>query len=337
MLDVVKFIVYWSTSNAESALKAVRSGEAAKVRVALRLSRRGASVRHGGVLYAIAERAQWLEQMGVDRRVATEQLAAEFLMRLEDRLRRIREAYNSVVFSASLVFLAAIVIMILGILSPIALNMASALVLTSAVLGVLVEGLVPPVRRWDYRVTAAAMIPAVAALAWRPAVYLTMPTAVIYGLWYFRLRREAEEEFKAAIRGKLQAASTDLAKEALDVVRAVRQSGAYYLQATAEYLLGTVEQYYSSIRQDGLIRALIILSMVFIAAAAIAQMYQPLMEMVAKVQLTGGVFPIQLYKFDPKPVIMALGLVAAVLAGRVAESYAMSPIFTPVMLVALAL
>ena len=211
MFDAVKFIIYWSTSNVESAVKAVPGKDAAKTRVVLRLARRGSKVgRPNSVLYAIAERAQWLEQMGVDRRVATEQLAAEFRIRLEDRLRRTREAFNMVVYSVSLVFLTAIVIMILGILSPVASSTAWALVLASAVLGVLVEGFVPPVRRWDYRVTAAAMIPAVVALFWHPAVYLTVPTAIIYGLWYFRLRREAEEEFKMAVRGRFQTASTDL-------------------------------------------------------------------------------------------------------------------------------
>ena len=335
MLDVVKFIVYWSTSNTESALKSLPTKEAAKVRVALRLSRRGAAARPSGVLYAIAERAYWLEQIGIDRQTATEQLVAEFRLRLEERMKKIKEAYNTVVFSVSMVFLTAIVVLILGVLSAAAAMMAWALAFMSLAVGLVIEGLVPPARKWDYRVTIAAMLPAVVALFWLPATYLTAPAAALYGLWYWKLRREAEEELKMAARGKPQVASTDLAREALEVVKAVRMAGAFYLQASAEYLLRMVEYFYSSIRTDGLIRAGIILSLVPIAAMALGYVYSPLAEMVSKAQEASTVLPIKLYMFDPKPTIAAFGFVAAVLAGRVAESYAMSPIFTPIMLVAL--
>ncbi|MGC9119382.1 MAG: hypothetical protein ACP5I3_10395 [Thermoproteus sp.] len=335
MLDPVKFIVYWATSNTEAALRSLGSNEAAKTRVALRLAARGANVRRSSILYALAERALWLEQIGAERNEAVEQLVAEYRLRLEDYMRRVQNAFNTVIFTASMTFLTAIVVLILGVLSPAASAMAYMLAFTGLSIAIVLEGLVPPARRWDYRVTAAAMVPAVAALFWTPAVYLTVPTAVAYGIWYFRLRREAEEELRLAVRGKLQAASTDMAKEALDIVRAVKTSGAYYMQTAAEFLLRMAENFYSSIRTDGLIRGLVVLSLVFVAAAAVRQVYSPLMSMVAAAQQAGSSLPIQLHTFHVKPVMMAFGFVASVLAGRMAESYAMSPVFTPIMLAAL--
>lgn len=335
MLEPAKFIIYWATSNTEAALKALGSREAARVRVALRLAERGSNVRLGSVLYALAERAKWLEQMGVDRITAVEQLVAEFRLRIEERLSKIRQAYNTVVFSASMVYLTSIVVLILGVLSEAATTMAWAMALMALSLGLVVEGLVPPVRRWDYRITILAMLPAAVALFWKPAVYVTAPVAVSYGIWYWRLRREAEEEFIMAIRGRLQTASTDLAKEALEIQKAVKMAGTFYIQAAAEHLLRIVWHYYSSIRTDGLIRAGIILSLVGIAVMAISQVYMPLTEIVEKAKQAEAILPVKFYAFDPGRAVVALGFVAAVLAGRVAESYAMAPLFTPVMLLAL--
>jgi hypothetical protein len=335
MIEVAKFIVMWSTSNVEAALKSLRSGEAAKTRVALRLARRGAPIRRRSVLYAIAERAQWLEEMGVDRQTATELLLAEYRTRVEQELRATASAYNTVVFISAMTFLMGIVISMLGILNPDAATYASAFAAFALLTAFLLEGIVPPVRRWDYRIAAAAMLPAVAGLFWTPAIYATVPVAALYGMWYLRLRREAEEELDLALRGKLQAASTDLAKEALDVIRAIRASGAYFLQSAGEHILRIVENYYKSIRNMGLMRAFVMVAIVMIGVMAVSMLQKPLTEMVAKVRESPAPVPLNIYTVDYRGMIAAFAFVAAVVAGRMAESYAMSPLFTPLMLAAL--
>jgi len=335
MLDAAKFIVYWATSSVESALKSIKSKEASRVRVALRLSRRGVAVRRRSVLYAVAERAAWLEEMGIDRQTATELLLAEYRLRVEEHMRVVSSAFNTVVFISAMTFLMAIVISMLAILSPEAVTYSTGFAAFALLVAFMLEGLVEPVRPWDYRITALAMMPAVAALFWEPAVYATLPVATAYGFWYAQLRREAEEEFAMALRGKLQTASTPLAKEALEIVKAIRSAGAYYLQGAQEHIMRIVEYYYRTIRFGGLLRALVVVSLVFIAVMAIVTIQKPLAEIMEKARSGAVGFPMQLYVPQYRQMVLVFGLVAAVVAGRMAESYAASPLFTPVMLLAL--
>ena len=335
MLEAAKFIVMWATSNVEAALKSLKSKEAARTRVSLRLARRGAVHRRRSVLYAVAERAQWLEEAGVDRRTAAEVLLAEYRLRIEEHLRVVSSAFNTAVFAAAMTFLMAIVISMLAILSPEAVTYSTAFAIVALASVFMLEGVVEPVRPWDYRVTAVASLPAVAAIFWEPAVYAVPVAAALYSLWYWQLRREAEEEFRMALRGRLQVASTPLAREALEVVKAIRASGAFFLQTFGEHLLNIVEHYYSSIRRTGLMRALIVISLVLIGVMAVNSLQKPLAEMIEKAKSGPTGFPVQLYVPQYRQMILVFGLVAAVIAGRMAESFAAVPVFTPVMLSAL--
>ncbi|MEM4792828.1 MAG: hypothetical protein QXS00_07910 [Pyrobaculum sp.] len=337
MLEPAKFIVMWATSNVEAALKSLKSKEAGRVRVALRLSRRGAVVRRRSVLYALAERAQWLEEMGVDRQTAASMLMAEFNLRVEEHMRRVSAMFNTVVFTAAMTFLMAIVMSMLAVLSPDAVTYATAFATLALFIGFMLEGLAEPVRPWDYRITALAALPAALALFWFPAVYATAPAAAAYGLWYWRLRREAEEEFRMALRGRLQVASTPLAREALELMKTIRSSGAFFLQSMGDHIARIVEHYYSSIRFAGLVRALVVVSLVLIGVMAVTTLQKPLAEMVEKAKSGGAAgFPLNLYVPEYRQMVLVFGLVAAVIAGRMAESFAAVPLFTPVMLLALA-
>jgi hypothetical protein len=335
MLDAAKFIVFWSTSNVEAALSSLRSKEAAKVRVALRLARRGVNIRRRSILYAVAERAAWLEAMGVDRQTATEVLLSEYRLRAEEHMRTISSAFNTVVFIAAMTFLMSIVISMLALLSPDASKYASAFSIFALMTAFMLEGIIEPVKRWDYRVTALAMAPAALSLFWPQALYAVPIAAALYAVWYIPQRREAEEELTMALRGRLQAASTPLAKEALEIIKAVRMSGAYYLQSAAEFIMRIIEHYYKSIRFSGLIRAFVVISLVFVMVMAINSLQKPLAEMVEKAKSGPTSLPFQLYVPEFKQTVLVAAFIAALIAGRMTESYAAAPLYTPVMLLSL--
>ena len=124
ILDTILFIVYYRTASAAVALKSVKTAAARRAAVLLRLRQRAR-----GMLFEIAERAHYLEQEGVDRKVAVEQLVSEFRVKLEEELRRVRTIFNFVVMSAAMVIMMGILLgVILGILSPLASQYATALV-----------------------------------------------------------------------------------------------------------------------------------------------------------------------------------------------------------------
>jgi hypothetical protein len=321
VLDAVALIVHYRTSSTEAALKALGSPEARRVAVALRLRR-----RRGTLLYRIAERALFMEAMGVDRRVATELLASELRLRLEDEHRRARELYNFAVFAASMaVFTALVVGVFLAPLSPEAASMASLVAALEAVPLAALERLCPPARRWNYGLAAAAMAPAALSLAEPWLSLLAAPAAALYGVYYIRRLREAGEELAMAMRGQLTHAETDTARQAAEIMRAVRTSGAYDLMAAAEYMMRVAEAHLSSLRREGLMRALVIVSLVIIAAAAAASFWPQLAFMAEQVK--GG--PLKLYVVSARPAIGALALVSAAVAGRLTESYAAAPLYSP--------
>jgi len=331
ILDAVQFIVYYRTASANAALKALKSAEARKTAVALRLRRRRRTL-----LYDIVERAQYMELIGIDRKTSVELLASEFRFRLEEEMRRAKNLFNFVVYSAAMTVFAAIVVgVLLGILSPVGAQMAALLVALAALPLAAVEAFMPPVRKWDYWLAVLFAAPAFAAYAAPHAAFATVPAAVIYALWYYVPKYlEASEEFRLAARGRLIAASGDvsLARQAFEVMRAVRASGAYDLQAAAEYMLRLAEHHYASLRREGLMRALVAASLVAIAAAAVGWLYPQLAEMAAQAQ--GG--PLQLYLESPRPMLWVLSLASAVVAARLTESYAALPLYTPLTLSALA-
>jgi hypothetical protein len=325
ILDAVQFIVYYRTASAEAALKSLKSPEARRTAIALRLRRRRRSL-----LYDIAERALYMERVGVDRRSAVEQLASEFRFRLEDELARAKNIFNFVVYAASMVVFTAIILgVVLGILSPIG-GQAAALV-TALVVAPLftIEGFMPPIRRWDYWISAAFMAPAAAAYFVPQAALATVPAAAIYALWYYIPRyREAEEEFRMAARGGLAYAATPMGKQAAEIMKAVRYSGSFDLQAAAEYMMRLAEHHYSSLRREGLIRALVTASLVLVAALAVVWLYPQLTSIAAQAQGS----PLPLYITSPKPMMWLLSFMTAVVAGRMTESYAAAPLYSPLVL-----
>jgi hypothetical protein len=324
ILDVVQFIVYYRTASAEAALKSIRTPEARRTAVALRLKRRRRSM-----LYDIAERALYMERMGVDRKSAVEQLASEFRFRLEDELARAKGIFNFIVYAASMVVFTAIILVVLGILSPVGWQ-AAALIIPMVVAPLMaVEGLMPPVRRWDYWIPAVFMAPAAAAFFIPQAALATVPAAVAYALLYYVPRyREAEEEFRMAVRGRLAHAATTMGRQAAEIMKAVRHSGSFDLQAAAEYMLRLAEHHYRALRREGFARALAVVSLVIVAALFAAWLYPHLASMAEQMQ--GA--PLALYITSPKPMMYILSFVAAVVAGRITESYAAAPLYTPITL-----
>ena len=160
--------------------------------MALRLRRRRRTL-----LYDIVERAQYMELIGIDRKTAVELLASEFRFRLEEEMRRARNLFNFVVYSAAMTVFAAIVVgVILGILSPVGAQVAAVLVALVVLPLAAVEAFMPPVRKWDYWLAALFAAPAFAAYAVPHAAFATVPAAVIYALWYYVPKYlETSEEF----------------------------------------------------------------------------------------------------------------------------------------------
>ena len=338
ILDVVQFIVYFRTASAEAALKSVKSAEARRTAIALRLRRRRRSM-----LYDIAERALYMERMGVDRRSAVEQLASEFRFRLEDELARAKSIFNFVVYAASMVVFAVVILgVVLGILSPMG-TQAAALAVPLVVAPLFaVEGLMPPVRRWDYWVPAAFMAPAAAAYFAPQAALASVPAAVLYAAVYYIPRyREALEELRMAIRGRLTYASTTMGRQAAEIMRAVRYSGSFDLQAAAEYMMRLADHHYRSLRREGLMRALAAASLVLVAALAIIWLYPQLASMAAQTQESASTaaasqgLSLPLYITSPRPMMWLLSILTAVVAGRMTESYAAAPLYSPLVLTTL--
>jgi len=189
----------------------------------------------------------------------------------------------------------------------------------------------PPIRKWDYLISAAFMAPAVAAYFAPQAALATVPAAAIYALWYYIPRyREAEEEFRMAARGGLAYAATPMGKQAAEIMKAVRYSGSFDLQAAAEYMMRLVEHHYRSLRREGLIRALVAASLVLVAALAVVWLYPQLASIAAQSQAQGS--PLPLYITSPRPMMWLLSLLTAVVAGRMTESYAAAPLYSPLVL-----
>jgi hypothetical protein len=325
ILDTILFIVYYRTASVATALKSIKTAAARRAAVLLRLRQRTRNI-----FFEIVERAHYLEQEGADRKVAVEQLVSEFRIKLEEELRRTRTIFNFVVMSAAMVVMMIVLVgVILGILSPLASQYAT--MLTTLLLFPLyaLEPFHPPIRKWDYWLTALFTMPAVAAYFVPQAAYATIPAALIYAVWYYIPRyTEAQEEFRMAVRGRVAFAATPLAKQAVEITRAVRQSGAFDIQATAEYLLRLAEHHYSSLRREGLMRGLIIISFVVVGAFAVAWLW-PQLATLAEQAKEG---PIPLYFTSPKPMLWLVSLAAAAATARMTESYAALPLYTPIML-----
>lgn len=333
-LEALEFIAYFRVSSTEAALKSIASKAAAKVRAALRLRRR----RPNDVLYLLAERALYLEALGFDRALAVQQLADEYRLRLEESQKRIRDVYNFVVYAIGMVIFGAIVAgVILGILSPIGAITATALIAVAAGVLPLLEMYTRPVRSWNYALAVVAMLPAGLAMIWPLASIITIPAAVLYGLLYYWPRyKEAVSEYARASRGSLPTPTTPAAKAAARVMKAVRETGAFDLQATAEYLLRLYDQFQTALRRDGLMRALVAASLVAVMAAAVAYLYPQLGQIVGQAQEAGAPLPLQLNMPAVRPMVGLIALVAALAAGRMTESYAAAPLYAPLALAVLA-
>jgi hypothetical protein len=325
ILDTILFIVYYRTASVATALKSIKTAAARRAAVLLRLRQRAR-----GILFEIVERAYYLEQEGTDRKVAVDQLVSEFRIRLEEELRRVRNIFNFVVISVAMVVMMSILLgVILGILSPVASQYATALVTLILFPLYALESFLPPVRRWDYWLAVFFSMPAVAAYFTPQAAYATIPAALIYAVWYYIPRyMEAQDEFRMAARGRLAFAATPLAKQAVEIIRAVRQSGAFDIQAVAEYLLRLAEHHYSSLRREGLMRGLIVLSFVVVAAFAVSWLW-PQLSTLAEQAKEG---PLPLYFSSPRPMLWLVSMAVAVAAGRMTESYAAVPLYTPITL-----
>ena len=325
ILDTILFIVYYRTASVTTALKSIKTAAARRAAVLLKLRQ-----RTRGMLFEIVERAYYLEQEGTDRKVAVEQLVSEFRVKLEEELRRARTIFNFVVMSAAMVVMMSILLgVILGILSPLASQYAAMLVTLILFPLYALEPFLPPIRRWDYWLTALFSMPAVAAFFMPQAAYATVPAALIYAAWYYIPRyAEAQEEFRMAARGRVAFASTPLAKQAVEITRAVRQSGAFDIQAVAEYLLRLAEHHYTSLRREGLMRGLIVISFVVVAAFAVSWLW-PQLSALAEQAKEG---PLPLYFSSPRPMLWLVSMAAAAAAGRMTESYAAVPLYTPITL-----
>jgi len=325
LLDTILFIVYYRTAPVAAALRAIKSRRARRAAVLLRLRR-----RERGMFFEIVERAYFLEQAGADRRAAVDQLVSEFRVLLEEEQRRARNVFYFVVVSAAMVVMTAVMLgVVLGMLSPLAVQYASALVALMLPPLFALEALLPPVRRWDYWLAALFAAPSVAAYFTPQAALATVPAALIYALWYYVPRYlEAVDEFRMASRGRLAFATTPMARQAVEIVQAVRNSGAFDLQAVAEYLLRLADHHYAALRREGVIRAAITASFVAVAAAAVAWLWPQLAALAA--QAEGG--PLPLHFSSPRPMLWLISMAAAVVAARMTESYAAVPLYTPLTL-----
>jgi len=321
VVDAIRLIVYFRTSPLEAALKALRSKEAARTRVALRLRRRRSSL-----LYLVAERAAYLEALGVDRATATRELAEEFRVRLEEEMRRAREVMNFVVYAVAMLYFAAAIGFILGMVSEAGVALAYAMYIATAGPLAYLEAVMRPARRWPYHIAALATAPALLAGLWPPIAILTVPVAVAYGAWYWRGLQRALDEVRLAMR--MRAAETDLGRQLVEVARAVRESGALDLEATAEHLLRLYYAYLEGMRKSALARALVVVAVFVVLVAALATLSANIAPIVEKAQ--GA--PIRLYTVDIKPLVYAAAIAGAVAAGRLTESYAAVPLYTPMTL-----
>jgi len=302
-------------------LKALRSREAARTRVALRLRRRRSSL-----LYLVAERAAYLEALGVDRAAATRELAEEFRVRLEEEMRRGREVMNFVVYAVAMLYFSAAVGYILALVSPVGLAMAYAMYADAALPLAYLEASLKPLKRWPYHVAAMATAPALLAGVWPPVAILTVPVAVVYGVWYWRGVQRALDEVRLAMR--MRAAETDLGRQLVEVARAVRESGALDLEATAEHLFRLYYAYLEGMRKSALLRAASIVATFVVLTVALTTLSAQLSPLVQEAR--GA--PIPIYAVDIKPLVYAAALVGAVAAGRLTESYAATPLYTPMTL-----
>ncbi|MEM1597926.1 MAG: hypothetical protein QXP31_03495 [Pyrobaculum sp.] len=326
MLDPVKLIVYFRTAPLESALRAIRTREAARVRAALKLRRRLPS----SLLYLVAERAAYLEAVGVDRAQATKELAEELRIRLEEHLRRVQSLLNFVVFAVATLYLSAAMGGVLSLISPVGTTMMLGFIAASAVMLLLVEPYLRPIRRWNYYVAAAASAPAVLSIAHPAFAVLAAAVGAAYAYWYLSAAREAREELDLVASGRVRTGETDLAKEMAEVVRAVRESGAFDLQATAEFLMRIWLAYLDSVRRSALVRALVVVATFAIFAGSmyvLASLFAPF----AKTPVP-PVLPLKIGQLDPRPAVYVAALSAMVIAGRLTDSYAATPAYSPLVL-----
>jgi len=321
VVDAIRLIVYFRTSPLEAALKSLKSKEAARTRVALRLKRRRFSL-----LYLVAERAAYLEALGVDRQTATRELAEEFRIRLEEDMRRVRDVMNFVVYAVSMLYFAAAIGFILGLISEVGAAMAYAMLGVTAGPLAYLETVMRPLKRWPYHIAALASLPGLAAWLWPPAAVLTVPAAVVYGLWYWREAQKALEEVRLAMR--MRAAETELGRELVEVARAVRESGAMDLEATAEHVFRLYYAYLDSMRKSAIMRALVIVATFAVLVVALVTLASNLAPLVEKAQ--GAPFKVQMV--DIKPLVYAAAVAGAVAAGRLTESYAAVPLYMPMTL-----
>jgi len=324
VIDAIRLIVYFRTSPLEAVLKSLKSKEAARTRVALRLKRRRSSL-----LYLIAERAAYLEALGVDRLSATRELAEEFRIRLEEDMRRVRDIMNFVVYAVSMLYFAAAIGFILGLISAAGVAMAYAMLGVIAGPLAYLETVMRPLKRWPYHIVALATLPALVAWLWPPAAILTVPVATIYGTWYWRELQKAFDEVRLAMR--MRAAETDLGRELVEVARAVKESGAMDLEATAEHIFRLYYAYLDSMRKSAIMRALVIVAVFVVLTIALVTLSSNLAPLVEKAQ--GAPFKVQMV--DIKPLVYAAAVAGAVAAGRLTESYAATPLYMPMILAVL--
>jgi len=324
MIDAIRLIVYFRTSPLEAALKSLKSKEAARTRVALRLKRRRSSL-----LYLVAERAAYLEALGVDRTTATRELAEEFKVRLEEDMRRVRDVMNFAVFAVAMLYFSAAIGYIMALISPVGLMMAYAMYASLALPLAYVETTMRPVRKWPYHIAVLAMLPALLAGVWPPAAILTVPVAAVYGLWYWREVKRALDEVRFAMR--MRAAETDVGRELVEVARAVKESGAMDLEATAEHLFRLYYAYLDSMRKSAIFRAASVVATFVVLVVAMATLSAQLAPLVKQAQ--GA--PLSIYYVDAKPLIYAAAVAGAFVAGRLTESYAAAPIYSPMALAVL--
>ncbi|MEM0183512.1 MAG: hypothetical protein QXU93_08010 [Thermoproteus sp.] len=330
MLDEIKFIVCARTAPVDSCLRALRSNEAAKVRVALRLNRRLPSV-----LFKLAERAKYLEAIGVERLEATKELADEYRLRLEEIGRNTRSMLDFITMSIALIYLTAAIESVLGIISSIGVTAAIAMLSVSLALLPLLEQYVRPVRTWDYRLAFLASIPALLSYLWPVMAVVGTAIAVIYGRWYFSMIREADEEMVLAMRGRIAVAKTEVGKAAAEIVRTVKETGARDLEATAEYLFRLYQTFQESMRRSSLMRAAVVAAIYVVLVVALSYLSSIMAPLIQQASQQGGIpqLPaLQLSNINIRPIAYLAGVAAMIVAGRMTESYAAVPIYSPLLL-----
>lgn len=151
--------------------------------------------------------------------------------------------------------------------------------------------------------------------------------SALYAVWYFSAYRDALEEFDMAARGRLTAASTELGREAAEVMKAVRDSGAYDLKATAEFLLRIHKAYLDSLRRSAAVRALTAAAVYTVFAASIIMMNSLLAPLYG---IKAGALAI--HPPDIRLTLYVSALVTMAVAGRIFESWAAVPLFSPLTL-----